>query len=196
MKVIEVKTPEQLKSYIKATNKALDIVFPVEYLKRGLVRALVDADGKVLGGYALIHKGNFRCIESLPKIKKLKVKKVINDNNTLEFNGLWISKEIENGADRLKFWLQLWKDISFSKKKYVVFAYKITNINAERIFKMVHSQTLFRGVTDLQPGMTEAQYESIEVLPVFNVQRAVVTKLNFLFRKMTDLPLIRYKKVV
>lgn len=141
----------------------LGIEFPISYLKKGVVRGFMDEKGQLVGGYALILWGEFRTLSSIPKGE---ASNLVDESDVMEVTALWRDKSLKCGLSTFQFWYTFSKDILAQKnKKYMVYAYDLSNEKLKNLYSRGNPTILFRGETKKLEGMSYQSIESIEVVP-------------------------------
>lgn len=162
-----LQTEEQLKDYQKIIHDQLGITLPLSYLKQGSIRVFTDKHNCIRGGYALIQEGPYRSISSIPSDKR---PTDIDFSQILEVNALWLDRKINSGAVSCQFWLSFIKDTICSRnKKHLIYTYDLHNKKLQKLYSFSKPQVLFRGMTNILPGMNKAAEESIELASLRNI---------------------------
>lgn len=162
MKFKELKSEKDLEKYRHAIAKHIDVLLPLEYLKQGHVFAFVNDDHDICGGFALITKGPFRVLNSIPKFEGLKFDPKLK--HTAEITGVWLSKNKTNHYASLRFWLAVLGKVLTSRKKYFVYAYSTRKTGLKNIYARANPEVIFCGETKILPGMPAPDHETIEVV--------------------------------
>lgn len=162
MKFKLLKQDAELENYRHAIHPHIDVLLPLSYLKQGQVYGYFNKKGDLIGGFALINKGPFRVLDSIPDFEGLKLDPHLK--HTTEVTGVWLSCEGRDKYASLKYWLTIMTKVLTSRKKYFVYAYSSKKTHLEKIYSRANPIVLFRGETKLLPGMTSVDHESVEVV--------------------------------
>jgi hypothetical protein len=176
----------ELREYADLTYRFLDIRFPLEYLQRSRVRACVDDNGRILGGYMLVMEGPYRVVDSLPDSVRAKEPRFAPENlhKGFEITGLWMSPAVRKRHTNLLFWLRMYYDMLTLGRKWLVYAYSLDKPGLGRMYSVAKPTVIFRGETKMQEGMPEPDAESVEVVSIFNLAKAPFTAPQFLLRRL------------
>lgn len=167
----EINSDRHLLEYSNLTKKYLDVYYPLEYLKRSKVVALVTAneDGHIqdiFGGYILALSGPFRVLQQIPE-------NIVNEHAALqgkldkcfELTGLWIHPLLKCGALRAKFWLRLFADLvklTIKGKTHALYSYDASKTKLGEIYSISKPCRIFEGAVFI-PGMSETTQEIVEM---------------------------------
>lgn len=171
---------EHLIAYSRFTKKYLDVSYPLEYLQRSKVMALVKEckNGNVqtiCGGYILALNGPFRVIEQLPiGIAENHEELQSKMENCFELTGLWIHPILKNGTLRATFWLRLFFDLvkqTLKGKTHALYSYDASKKKLGEIYSISKPCRIFEGAVFI-PGMTTQALEIVEMGAIPNVLRA------------------------
>ena len=105
MKFKELKTDQELEIYRHTIHHKIDVLFPIEYLKQGRVYGYFNKAGQIIGGVAIILKGPFRVLNSIPDFQEFNIDPSLKD--TAEITGLWLSSEKRSRFTSLMFWVNV-----------------------------------------------------------------------------------------
>lgn len=195
----EITTDLHLMAFSSFTKRYLDVHYPLEYLKRSKVMAIVteNSNGDIqtmFGGYVLALSGPFRVLQQLPQeVVEANVELQRNLNKCFEITGLWIHPLVKNGTLRAKFWLRLLRDLitqTFKGKSYALYSYDASKKKLGEMYSISKPCRIFEGVVFI-PGMTEQAMEIVEmgsipaVMQAFYKEPAYVARFlgKRLFRK-------------
>lgn len=138
-------------------EEADGIRLPIRYLKQGRAFVCTNKNGDVLGGFALIDQGPYRCLEQLPKewgnLSSLRVTEI----TALCFTA-------KNRLSRLGFWSYVIGQALSGPSDELIYAVN-SNKQAlrERLFNHVRLQTLYEGVVRQLDGMSDSSHEAVEL---------------------------------
>jgi hypothetical protein len=175
-----------LEIFATKCDQMLNLRYPKEYLKRSMVRAFYNKDGAMAGGYILAFQGPFRVIESLPdhiKTNSHWTQKEVLDN-TYEVTGLWLDKKVASKKANFKFWVTLYKDLIFNKKKYFVYAYDLEKSYLKDLYSIVKPEVIYAGQTKIMEGMKKPCEESIEIASVNYIRFGIVYGWDYFAKKL------------
>lgn len=182
MKFREIKTDFELENYRHAIHQHIDVLLPLEYLKQGKVFGYYNDSNVICGGFALIMKGPFRVLSSIPNFEGLNLDPDLN--KTAELTGVWLSKKERKNFSSLHFWLKIITKVITSRKKYFVYAYSTKKSGLEKIYSHGNPIVLYRGETIILPGMTAPDHESVEVLVRSRVYLQALKNPDFFLKKI------------
>lgn len=162
IKSVVLKNDKDLVYYQQRVKYVLGIEFPLDYLKNGIVRGFMNNEGELVGGYALILKGELRSLSSIPDES---VPLEYDQNKMMEVTALWRDQSVKDGVKSFQFWHTFSRDILFQRnKKYIVYAYDLKNEKLMDLYGKGRPDVLFRGMTTQLEGMSYQAEESIEVV--------------------------------
>ncbi len=195
----EITSDSHLKAYSQFTHRYLDVKYPIEYLRRSRVVALVteNEDGEIqtmFGGYILALQGPFRVLQQIPR-------HVVEGHDELqeklekcfELTGLWIHPLMKSGSLCAKFWLRLFRDLvaqMVKGKTYALYSYDASKVKLGEMYSICKPCRIFEGEVFI-PGMIAQNREIVEmgsiqaVLQAFYKEPAYVARFlgKRLFRK-------------
>lgn len=185
MEFKQLTDTQSLEAFAALTQKHLTISFPLDYLRKSKVVALIDDQKKICGGYVMVLTGPFRVIESLPTFSRQK-HEWLNKRleSAFELTGLWLCPSVVGRINVTLFWLKLYFDIVTLKKKFFVYAYGLNKPALGKIYRVLGPQVLFRGRTLVQPGMAAPEDESVEMASVARLGLLPFLKPQLLLKKM------------
>lgn len=105
--------------------------------------------------YMVVTKPGFRSLLFVPDSQKRTHEFFKNEQfEMMEVNGLWIGPALKTPELQIRVWLELIKDIFFSRKKYILLMRDKRNKNMERFMKMAYPKNLYEGSPQLMAGET------------------------------------------
>lgn len=176
----EITSDSHLKEFSNFTKRYIDVHYPLDYLKRSKVVALVteNDDGEIqtmFGGYIFALQGPFRVLEQIPQeIVKNHVELQKNMNKCFELTGLWVHPLLKNGTLRAKFWLRLFMDLlaqTIKGKSVLLYSYDASKKKLGEMYSICKPCRIFEGAVYI-PGMTEQAVEIVEMGSISAVVRA------------------------
>jgi hypothetical protein len=176
----EISNDLHLIAFSNFTERYLDVNYPLEYLKRSKVMALVtlSEDGQIqniLGGYIMALKGPFRVLQQIPQEIVVANKDLqLKLDKCFELTGLWIHPLIKNGSLRAKFWLRLLFDLIgqvIDGKSHTLYSYDASKKKLGEIYSICKPCRIFEGLVFI-PGMTEHTTEIVEMGSISAVLKA------------------------
>lgn len=161
LKAVILDNDQDLFIYQQKVKKVLGIEFPLSYLKQGNIRAFLDEDKQIVGGYAMILEATFRTLSSIP----IEVTNLPCDITDLsEVTAMWLDRSITSGLARCQFWYYFSRDLStLPGKTHYMYAYDLEKTKLKKLYKHANPTVLFEGRTKLLEGMGQESDESIEV---------------------------------
>ncbi len=176
----EITSDAHLTAYSSFTKRYIDVEYPLDYLKRSKVMALVTENDNgdiqsMFGGYIVALQGPFRVLEQLPQA-------IVQDHKELqqkldkcfELTGLWIHPLLKNGTFRAKFWLRLFMDLvaqTIKGKSYLLYSYDASKKKLGEMYSICKPCRIFEGEVFI-PGMTVQATEIVEMGSIHAVMRA------------------------
>lgn len=171
MKFRRLSNDADLELYRHKAHAQIDVLFPLEYLKRSTVVGCFDRSGDLVAGYMLVRKGPFRVLESVPDSGRTSLLDSLRATNqrVSEITGLWIAHRHRGGKLSGHLWMRLYRDMILSGKTQFVYAYTLKKTNLGVQYAVARPMVIFRGETGLLPGMNAAEEESVEVFHLLNL---------------------------
>ena len=175
----KITSDEHLNAFSNFTKRYIDVAYPLDYLRRSKVIALVtlNDDGTILsmfGGYIVALQGPFRVLEQLPQnIARDHAKLQEKLNKCFELTGLWIHPMLKSGTLRAKFWLTLFSDLilqTIRGKSYLLYSYDASKKKLGEMYSMCKPCRIFEGAVFI-PGMTEQAVEIVEMGSIYAIIR-------------------------
>ena len=181
-----LKKLEDLETFALKCQLNLDLKYPIDYLEKSHVRAFYNNSGVMVGGYVLNHSGQFRVIESLPEHIRLNshwTKKEVLEQ-TYEITGLWLDRRVSGAMDNFFFWATMYKEMIFTRKKYLVYAYDLDKTYLKKLYSIMNPSVIFSGKTILQEGMEQECEESVEIASVNAIRFGLLYQWDFFVKKL------------
>lgn len=147
-----IKSEEETEQFINKVENYSGVRLPLTYVKRSkVVGAFLH--GKLAAGYMIVTKAPFRSLSFVPdSIKKSNEFFDKDQFNMMEVNGLWIGPSIKKPRLQFRVWLNLAKDIIFSRKNYLLLMSNSKNRNIEYLHSLTNPKTLYEGSPNLMAG--------------------------------------------
>ncbi|HRO67392.1 MAG TPA: hypothetical protein PL182_07500 [Pseudobdellovibrionaceae bacterium] len=162
---------KDLLHFAEFTSHFIGVDYPLEYLRRSQVTAMVSQNGagevlQVLGGYIIAVEGPFRVIAQLPP-------GVVDGHGdlqarldkALELTGLWIHPVVKGGRTRFKFWWQLFMDVlkeNMKGRSHFVYSYDADKDKLQQMYSLSRPQRIYRGPVFIE-GMRGESEEIVEI---------------------------------
>jgi hypothetical protein len=161
LKTVFLDNDKDLFVYQQKVKNVLGIEFPISYLKQGKVRAFLDNNNQIVGGYAMILEAPFRTLSSIPE----EVTNLPCEVSELsEVTAMWIDRSVTSGVARCQFWIHFSRDLStLPGKSHYMYAYDLEKTKLKKLYRFANPTVLFEGRTLLLEGMSEESDESVEV---------------------------------
>jgi hypothetical protein len=182
MKFKKLQLDAELLHFREQAYVHIDVLFPLQYLKRSTVVGCFDAAGTLVGGYMLVHTAPFRVLESVPEEQRRGAVEALSCSQWRvgEITGLWIAHRHRGRTLSGRLWLRLYRDMIMSGKTHFVYAYTLRKPNLGAQYAVARPRVLFRGLTKVLPGMGAADEESVEVFSLVNLILAPLRHPEFL----------------
>ena len=184
MKIKILTASNDLEDFRHLTKKYIDVLLPIEYLKRSKVVSFCHQGGAMCGGFVLVKNEPLRVLESIPANYFAQIP--IDLSNVAEITGLWLdSKKADNIFCSILFWLALYYNLSSSSFDGFVYAYALKKKNLRRIYATFCPVTLFEGLTKQLEGMASPEKEAVEFITKRKVRLAPFQHFKFFSRRFT-----------
>lgn len=184
MKVITLTSDADLEKYRHLTQKYIDVLLPLEYLKGSKVVVFRHSSGEICGGYVLVKEGPLRVLESIPDDQFAKIN--IDLTNVGEITGLWLdAKKADSLFCSVALWLNLYFTLIFSSFDGFVFAYTVKKTNLKKIYSTFKPTLLFQGQTKQLEGMDAPEVEAVKYISKRQAIFVPFRHKTFLIRRFT-----------
>jgi hypothetical protein len=156
-----IESENEIELFIDRVRSHTGVTLPELYVRNSKVVGVFSV-GKLVGGYMVVTKPNFRSLRFVPDSIKRDHQFFKNDEyEMMEINGLWIGPGIKTPKAQFKVWMHLVKDIFFARKKYLLLMSDSSNKTIKRLHSMANPTILFEGAPQLMAG--EHTHHSIRV---------------------------------
>ena len=182
MKFKTLKTNDELNLYSDLTYKYIDVRLPLEYLQRSKVIACFNRQGFICGGFVIVLEGPFRVITSIPNFNEQKWHHQLK--NCAEVTGLWFDNSHTHKRASIKFWLTVYFELLRTKKEYFTYAWSLKKPKLGEIYAHGNPVILFRGETNILPGMDQPDHESVEIVKRRDLLLTPLLKPTFLLKRV------------
>lgn len=182
MKLKTLKTDFELETYRHAIANSIEVLLPLDYLKQGKVYGFYNEEGRICGGFALITRGPYRVLSSIPDFSGFDLDPKLK--KTAEITGVWLSSEHRAKKVSLMFWLVILSKLLTCRKEYFVYAYSSKKEHLKKIYSRGNPVVLFCGETIALPGMKEVDHESVEVVMRKTLFKQVFKNTDFFLKRM------------
>lgn len=178
-------TSQDLNNFIQKADDHIGVRFPLDYLMQNKVLGYFDGKGELIGGVAFIIKAPFRVAESLPEegIQRLQTAVPDVDNDLFEITALWLKKSERGKASSIFFWLAIYRAVLKLGRPHFIYAYSSSKPKLGKIYSVCDPVEVYRGVTQVLPGMKDIDHEVVEIGSVRAVNRALFMKPGFLITR-------------
>jgi hypothetical protein len=184
MRLKTLKTDEELDHYRHLTKKYIDVLLPLDYLKRSKVIVFRHRSGEICGGYTLVRHGTLRVLDSIPD--EYRDDAPVDLSNVAEITGLWLdAKKARHNFCSILFWLRLYVDLVFSSYDGFVYAYTLKKKNLQKTYATFHPVTLFKGMTRQLEGMDAPEMEAVEFISRRSVALSPLRQYRFATRRIS-----------
>jgi hypothetical protein len=192
----EIMDDNHLLEYSHYTERFIDVRYPLDYMKRSRVVALVieNLNGeieKIVGGYIIAPKPPFRVIEQLP----IQIVQNHTDlqkywHQCLELTGLWMNPHIRGGRLRFRLWWNLFVDLlgfGIQGKSHIVYSYDAANKKLGDMYSLSKPCRIFEGTVFIK-GMGSVNREIVEMGSTKSILLAFVASpfriAQFIFKRL------------
>ncbi|MBT3980848.1 MAG: hypothetical protein HOE90_05800 [Bacteriovoracaceae bacterium] len=182
MKFVELTSEKEINTYREMTSVQVDVLFPIEYLKRSRVVVWMDHEGVIKGGFVIVTKPPFRVLESIPQ--RVRNHLDVEPFECVEVTGLWLHHSLENKRDSARFWLKLYREVWSMKKENIIYAYDIKKKKLKNIYQKGKPEVLYKGITIRLQGMKTSEVESVEMVRRKNVLLTPLFTPSFLISRL------------
>jgi hypothetical protein len=184
MRIKRLTSDEDLEIYRQLTDKYINVLFPLEYLKQSKVVVLRHKNGDICGGYMLVTEGPFRVLESIPDEQRAKIS--MDLSNVAEITGLWLdAKKADSLFCSAGLWITLYFAALFSSFDGFVYAYSTKKRNLKKMYASFGPVSLFEGETRQLEGMPLPEKEAVELVTKRQAALIPVKNLKFFTRRFT-----------
>lgn len=161
LQIRTITTQEDLNTVLDKIEWYSGVRLSESYAKQGKVVG-VFLHNKLAACYMVITSPGFRSLLFVPDSVK-KANEFFNNEQyeMMEVNGLWIGPALKTPEQQIRVWMELIKDIFFSKKKYVLLMRDKRNMNMDRFMNMAYPKNLYEGSPLLMAG--EKTHKEIQV---------------------------------
>jgi hypothetical protein len=161
LKFKKINTRSGIEQFIIKVEDYSGVRLPYNYASNSeIVGAFLH--GKVVGGYMLVTKPEFRSLMFIPdEIKSSNPFFKKDSFEMMEVNGLWLGSSIKTPKLQFAFWIHLLKDIFFCRKNYLLMMSNTKHKAIERIHNLTNPERLYEGVPALSGA--ERTHDSVRV---------------------------------
>lgn len=147
-----ITSGSEMSLFLDKVENYTDVRLPTNYASSSKIVGAFLHD-KMVAGYMIVTKPNFRSLLFVPdSVKKTRSFFSIDHYEMMEVNGLWIGPAIKTPQLQFKIWMQLAKDVFFSKKKYVLLMSSSKNKNIKRLHSLTNPKVLYKGAPNILVG--------------------------------------------
>jgi hypothetical protein len=162
-KVKVLKTETEKQTFQQKAYQFIDVLFPMKYLDAGKTYGIFHVEtGALVGGFAVITKGPFRTVDSIPSGSATSLSSIALKFLSAEVTGLWLSPECRKGEVSFLLWSRIFVALFSSKKLFFFYAYSLKKKRLGSMYSIIRPKVVFSGRTKQLPGMNSADDESIE----------------------------------
>lgn len=167
----EINDDHNLARFSQFTARYIDVEYPMDYLRRSKVVAMVSENGlgeieEMLGGYIMALEAPFRVIQQLPlEMTQLNEGLQKRLSKSMELTGLWIHPVVAQGRLRFKLWWKMFMDmvkLNLRGKRYFVYSYEASQSKLGQMYSLSQPTRIYEGPVFIE-GMKEASTEIVEV---------------------------------
>ncbi|HJO11069.1 MAG: hypothetical protein QGG67_16370 [Gammaproteobacteria bacterium] len=161
LKFRTISSNQETNLFLKKIENHTEVRLPLNYATNGKIVG-VFIHKQLVAGYMLITKPGFRSLLFVPEKIKNSHRLFLKDQyEMMEVNGLWISPTVKTPHMQYKIWINLVKDIFFSRKKYLLLMCDANNKTIEHIHSLTSPEPLYEGKPNIMAG--EKTHTSIRV---------------------------------
>ena len=182
-----ITSREELIEFQYLTNKSIGVRFPIEFLENANVFAVFNRKDVMCGGFALVNAQFSRVVDSLPEDAKEKLEAKFPNyiNDTFEITALWLCRSQRSKSLCFRLWTRLYFETVRMGRANFIYAYSSEKVNLGKMYSLIKPTRIFKGYTNILPGMKEADHEVVEVGSVKAASMAWVTQFPTLLKKFT-----------
>jgi hypothetical protein len=171
LKFREVIKDHDLVRFSEFTAKYIDVCYPIEYLRRSKVIAMVTENHlgeieQMFGGYIMALEGPFRSIQQLPiEVCELRLELQKMIDKSMELTGLWVHPMLSGGRARFRLWWKIFMDmikLTMNGTSHFVYSYDASQPKLGKMYSIGKPQRIYEGPVFIE-GMKEANTEIVEV---------------------------------
>jgi hypothetical protein len=165
--------------YLENTREELGIDFPADYFKNAWTFVAFDND-QMIAGFSIILEGPFRVLPSIPQGAVCEQFLSELSQSSVEVTGFWIKKDYRSFGAVITLLRSLAAGLKEAHnqfgKKFAVYAYDVDQTHLMKIYRRAEPEQVYSGETLIQKGMPESKAESIEYIPMHNLQEKIEAK--------------------
>jgi hypothetical protein len=123
------------------------IEIPISYMERSDVYGLFDNDGKMIAGYTLGLRSEYRLMDLVPKDKlsERRYPKNFKDDDCCEVVCLWKLKSTSKSITTRYLWPSIYNNIIKSRKKYLLGHNQ--NEKLDKLYSFFYPHSIYRGIS-------------------------------------------------
>lgn len=157
----EIASKSETELFIDKVHNYTGVRLPLNYVENSKIIGVFLHD-KLVAGYMVVTKPGFRSLMFVPDAIKNSHSFFNNDqHDMLEVNGLWIGPSVKKPQMQFRIWLDIAKNVIFSRKKYLLLMSSSKNRNIRSLHALTNPVTLYEGSPNLMAG--DESHESIRV---------------------------------
>lgn len=157
----EIESTTETALFIDKVQNYTGVRLPLSYVENSKVIGIF-LQNKMVAGYMVVTKPGFRSLMFVPDdIKKSNKFFNSDQNDMLEVNGLWIGPAVKKPQMQFRIWLDIAKNVIFSRKKYLLLMSSSKNKNIQSLHALIDPETLYEGSPNLMSG--DESHENIHV---------------------------------
>lgn len=179
MKLKKLRHESDLLEYQEKTHAKVGVLYPMDYLRKARVYALVE-DGKIQAGFFFISKGPLRTVQSLPSNCKV-------EKRLTEISGIWINSSEKTQAMVLKFWFAMSVCALPELGRTLIFTYSTSKPGLRKMYAMFSPTEIYNGPVAALEGMEKDDVESINIAPAHSLAFSPILNPRFFYQKAVSL---------
>jgi hypothetical protein len=184
----------ELDAYRHAIQQKIDVLLPLEYLKRSRVVACFDEFDEIAGGFVLVLKPPFRVIDSIPDGAGMPLG--VSPDSVAELTGLWMSRRYAQRHGSVGLWVRMFREVLTCSKTNFVYAYSLRKPKLADLYAGGRPVVLYRGETKTLPGMDGPDLESVEMVSLRGLMMGALATPTFFLKRLKPSRESRLRKLI
>ena len=148
----ELRSAREVEAFLDRVENYTSVRLPDSYVAKSRIIGVYQG-AKLVSGYMLITKPEFRSIEFLPDQVREEHNVLQKElNEFVEVNGMWIGPGVKSPREQFNIWLMLMRDVLLCRKKYLLLMSDKRNLTIKRIHSLTNPTILYEGPPRLFDG--------------------------------------------
>ncbi len=145
--------------FIRKAKDFIGINYSLDFLEKSKTIG-VYKEKQLVGGYILNEDLRVRSLDSIPD--KINLSNLgVKHKDVAEMTGLWMDPLVRGTQSSFVLWFSMMKNVFFSKKKKIVFAYDQSDEKLKHIYSVVNPRKIYSGPTKKIKGVNIPKDENV-----------------------------------